>query len=199
MQVAPYTHGDEQFGATRADGRRRVSVHRPDRVLVVLGRGSRPEREIDERACLRDGVAVLRRRGGGCAVVLDPGNLVVTVTEHAPGIGHNRGHFDRLNQRLIAALERAGVQDVYPAGISDLAIGDRKVAGASLHRSRDTLLYATSLLVQADLALLDRYLRHPPREPDYRRGRPHAAFVTTLATHRPGLDIRSLAEVLASA
>ena len=51
-----------------------------------------------------------------------------------------------------------------------------------------------------DLRLIDRYLNHPPREPDYRRGRTHAAFmgglkelagVSDVATFRDRLD-RSL-------
>ena len=181
MKIAPYETDEAPFEATRQDGVRRVRIHRPGTVQVVLGRGGRPDAELHLDACLADGVPVLRRRGGGGAVVLDPGNLVVTVTEHAPGISGNRAHFDRLSRWLIDCLERAGVVGLRQAGISDLVRGDRKVAGACLHRSRDTLLYTVSLLVEPDVGLIERYLRHPPREPDYRRARAHADFVGTLA------------------
>jgi lipoate-protein ligase A len=37
-------------------------------------------------------------------------------------------------------------------------------------------------LINADLSLIDRYLKHPPREPDYRRGRSHLDFVMSVGT-----------------
>ena len=36
-----------------------------------------------------------------------------------------------------------------------------------------------------DVTLMERYLRHPPREPDYRRRRSHTAFVEALS---PGIN-----------
>jgi lipoate-protein ligase A len=65
-------------------------------------------------------------------------------------------------------------------GISDLAIGDRKVAGSSLRLWRGRVLFQVSLLVDLDVGVLERYLRAPSREPDYRRGRTHRDFVVTL-------------------
>jgi len=44
------------------------------------------------------------------------------------------------------------------------------------------LYYSASLLVNAQLSLVERYLRHPPREPKYRDGRSHLEFVANLAT-----------------
>jgi lipoate-protein ligase A len=72
------------------------------------------------------------------------------------------------------------VADVTQRGVSDLALGDRKLGGSCLRRERGLAHYTTTLLVDPDLALLDRYLQHPPREPDYRAGRTHRDFVTTL-------------------
>jgi len=36
------------------------------------------------------------------------------------------------------------------------------------------------LLLDADLMLMDRYLKHPPREPAYRQGRSHLDFVMNM-------------------
>jgi lipoate-protein ligase A len=44
--------------------------------------------------------------------------------------------------------------------------------------------YQASLLVDADLDVIDSYLKHPPKEPEYRDGRDHLAFCTTL--HQQG-------------
>jgi lipoate-protein ligase A len=61
------------------------------------------------------------------------------------------------------------------------------VGGACIHRTRDLLYYSTTLLCAPELALMERYLRHPPREPGYRHGRRHAEFVGSLL-ERPSLE-----------
>jgi lipoate-protein ligase A len=66
---------------------------------------------------------------------------------------------------------------------SDLALEDRKIAGACIYRARGLLFYTVSLLVQPQIGLMERYLQHPPREPAYRQGRRHAEFVTSLHEH----------------
>ena len=66
-------------------------------------------------------------------------------------------------------------------------LADRKVAGTSLFRSRNYLLYQASLLVDARVELFETYLHHPTREPDYRLGRGHRGFVAGLAELVPGL------------
>ncbi len=50
-----------------------------------------------------------------------------------------------------------------------------------MYRSRDLLFYTASLMIANDLMLLDRYLKYPSKEPDYRKGRSHLEFVTTIA------------------
>jgi lipoate-protein ligase A len=151
------------------------------RVEVVLGRGSHPERELHEEVCAADRVPVTRRRGGGCAVVLDPGNAVVAVAAPMTGFGDLGRQWDRLTAWLIEALAAVGCPGLTRQGVSDLCVGDRKVGGACLYRTADLLYYATTVLVAPDVALMTRYLAHPPREPAYRRGRAHADFVTTVA------------------
>ena len=176
-----YDYDDDLIAAVRRDGRTRVRVYRLTSPAVVLGSGSRPEREVNLDACADDGVPILRRRGGGCAVVLDPGNVIVSVAAAGLPFGHHQWHFDRLTAWLIDGLSRIGVRGVRQAGICDYVLGDRKIGGACLHRSGDVLYYSTTLLVDPDMEAVTRYLQHPPREPDYRGGRDHAAFMGSLA------------------
>jgi lipoate-protein ligase A len=180
MDIGFYRDDEELLRASQRDHLRRVRVYVPEVVQVVLGRGSDPWTELHVGACMEDGVPVLRRRGGGCAVLLDSGNVIVVVAEHAPGLRQNKAHLRRLSAWLLMGLERVGVAGLQQRGISDLVWGDRKVAGSCLHRSRDMLLYSASLLVRPDLSLMERYLRHPPREPDYRQGRSHREFAGEL-------------------
>lgn len=89
--------------------------------------------------------------------------------------------------RIAAALTRhqAGVQR---AGTSDLAVrteaGLRKFSGNSLRIRRNWLLYHGTILYQFPLELIDICLTMPARQPDYRQGRRHGAFVTNLPLAR---------------
>ena len=181
-----YAYDDDLITATRRDDRTRVRVYRLTSSVVVLGSGSQPEVEVNLDACADDGVPILRRCGGGCAVVVDPGNIVVSVVAAGLPFGHHQRHFDRLTAWLIEGLDRIGVHGVKQAGTCDYVLADRKVGGACLHRSRDLLYYSTTLLVDPDRAGVMRYLRHPPREPDYRAGRSHAAFMGSLSLSAAG-------------
>ena len=176
----------------QASGRPLLEVYPCPATEVVLGRGSKPELELHLSAVEADGVPVLRRHGGGCAVLLDPGNLVISWVEKLPGLGGSKAAFERLSSWICGALAQAGVPGVEMRGISDLAIGDRKVGGACIYRSKDLLYYSTTLLVAPDLDRVERYLAHPPREPDYRNGRRHSEFMSALRDHGAG-DVEALA------
>ena len=176
-----YTYDDDLIEAARADRRTRVRVYRLTEPVAVLGAGGRAEVELDLEACEADSVPILRRRGGGCAVVLDPGNVIVSVAATGLPFGRHARSFKALTAWLTQGLERIGFPGVHQAGICDLAIGDRKIGGACLHRSRDLLYYTTSILVDPDMEKVNRYIKHPPREPDYRRGRSHGDFMGSLA------------------
>jgi len=129
--------------------------------------------------------------------VLDPGNVVVSVALPTEGFGDNAGCFDALTRWLIEGLCHLGIAGVHGGGISDLVLDDRKVAGSCIHRRHDSLYYSASLLVQPDLHRIARYLRHPPREPDYRRGRSHAEFLGSLGEFPVGQDSACFARALA--
>ena len=43
-----------------------------------------------------------------------------------------------------------------------------------------------------EVNLIERYLKHPKREPDYRKGRSHLAFVSSLHRELYSVDIAKL-------
>lgn len=180
LDIEGFVEDDDLIAATRTDGATRMRVYRLPSPVVVLGRGSDPGVELDVDACVRDRIPVLRRRGGGCAVVIDPGNVIVSVTTAMSGLAGHRIAFERISAWLVDALARMGIPGVRREGSSDLALGDRKVAGACIYRPRDSVYYSASVLVKPDVSLVERYLRHPPREPEYRRGRSHREFMGAL-------------------
>lgn len=197
--ILPYVHEDDLVEQARATGRALCRVYRPHETCVVLGRGGSEERELLRAAIDADGVPVYRRPGGGGAVVLDDGNLVIVLALPLPGLGAVTEAFRLASGIVIGALAACGVGGVAQRGVSDLALGDRKLGGSCLRRERGLAHYATTLLVSPRLELLDRYLQHPPREPDYRAGRAHADFVTSLQACGYAPDPMAWAPLLATA
>ncbi len=161
--------------------------------LVVVGRGTRLADEVQAAACRSDKVPVLRRVSGGMSIVAGPGCLMYAVIDRHPDAG--QANIDQAHRRVLATMVaglREGGVNVEAAGTSDLALAAadgtlRKVSGNSLRMTRTAYLYHGTLLYDFDLPLVSRYLRHPPRSPDYRAGREHGGFVANLPLDRPQL------------
>jgi lipoate-protein ligase A len=173
----------------------RQRVWEASTAAVVLGRGT-AEKEVHAQACAADGVPVLRRRGGGGAVVLAPGCVIVslaTTVAHELDVG---GYLATIAAFLAETLSQLTSLPLEPRGTGDVCLGDRKVLGSSLFRRRRLLFYQGSLLHSMDLTLVDRYLAHPLREPAYRQGRPHGAFLSTLQEAGSPLAAGALCEAL---
>lgn len=157
----------------------RVEVVRE--TVVVASRARARDGDVHVERCRADGVAIVARPSGGGAVVLAPGAVAASALiagEAAPSFPDR--YFRLFGDAVAAALADVGVAGVTMRGISDLCLGDRKIAGSSLRLWRGRVLYQISVLVDMDLTLIDRYLATPTRMPAYRRGRPHAQFVTSL-------------------
>jgi lipoate-protein ligase A len=150
----------------------------PDKVMVVMGASNQPDKEVNVDRCAKDGVPVMRRYGGGGTVVLYPGCVVVSVGTWVAQYYQNDFYFRLLNAWLTEMLALPLEQ----RGISDLAFAEKKVAGTSLFRSRNYLLFQASVLVKVDSTLISSYLQHPTREPEYRAKRSHGDFLTDLQT-----------------
>jgi lipoate-protein ligase A len=149
---------------------------------VVLGAGGKVADDVDAAACAADGVPLGRRSSGGGTVLLGPGCLLYSLVlryDRAPelgGIGSaHRWVLDRITNALTPLLP-----GITLAGYSDLTAAGRKFSGNAQQRKRDHLLYHGTLLYDFDLARLGRYLREPPKQPDYRAQRPHGDFVRNL-------------------
>jgi lipoate-protein ligase A len=154
----------------------------PTRATVVVGRSSAIAREVHVEACRRDGVPILRRASGGAAVAIGPGCLMYAVVlslRRRPDLRVvSQAH--RFVLGTLAGALKALAPEVRCRGISDLALGEKKFSGNSLRLKRENLVYHGTILYDFSLEWIDRYLAMPPREPDYRNGRPHRDFVANL-------------------
>ncbi len=154
----------------------------PTSPAVIVGRSSQVAAEVDLDACRAASVPVLRRASGGAAIVTGPGCLMYGVVLRYAGREHLR-LLDEVHRHVLSAVAAAlgeVVAGVKQLGTSDLALGRQKFSGNSVRCKRDHLLYHGTLLYEFDLTLIERLLKMPPRQPDYRRGRPHGEFVANL-------------------
>jgi lipoate-protein ligase A len=176
----------------------------PRRYFVVLGRSSDAQREVRLAACAADGVPVLRRPSGGATVLLGPGCLmyavVLDLTRRPELRSIDRAHELVLARhaaalgRLAPLTERAGTSDLVLAARADsseplsasatLYYGALKFSGNSMRIRRDHLLYHGTILYDFPLDRLGRWLAAPARQPAYRDGREHGAFVTNFPAPR---------------
>jgi lipoate-protein ligase A len=158
------------------------------RPVVVVGRSSRVDLEVDRCACEARGIPVLRRSSGGAAVVVGPGCLMYSIVlsyEVQPALKDvGRAHAFVLG-RIAKGLHDEGLAATC-AGTSDLvtfgatAESARKFSGNSLRAKRRHLLYHGTLLYDFDLSLIATCLKMPPRQPRYRQARDHGDFVANL-------------------
>jgi lipoate-protein ligase A len=159
---------------------------------VVLGSGCRLADDVDEPACVADDVPILRRSSGGGTVMLGTGCLLYSLIlsySGDPALGEIRSSYRVILGRIGWALTE-GVGPIEQAGISDLTLEGRKVSGTAQQRKRSYLLHHGTLLYAFDPMLLPRYLRQPGRQPKYRAGRDHLAFVRNLPLKREELNRR---------
>ena len=173
---------DEALARSAAiDGRALLRLWWGGEPTVVLGYSERPERVADLSMCRRLGIGVIPRVTGGGAVLQTAGVLNYSLTAPAPQTFDLGAVFALGAHLLVGTLASLGVS-ASARGTSDVAVGDRKISGNAMARRWGGLLLHGTLLCDLDLELVEACLRHPPREPDYRRGRSHRDFLTSLRT-----------------
>lgn len=167
---------------------RSFSVWQPDKTYIILGQSNKVEKSVNIDAALIDGVDILKRPSGGEAVILTPKTLVVAFLSKRHEYKKPLDFFKNSNLRIINVLEKwPGIKGIHQRGISDLSVDNIKIAGSAIYRNKEHLFYHAVLNVCEDISLIDKYLLHPSREPDYRKGRKHSDFVTNF--HNLGYKI----------
>lgn len=157
-----------------------VKVWRPEKTYLVLGQSNHPETSLIVDSVVKDQIPVYKRPSGGETVILTNKMLVISVAFRVPTLQNPKPYFARVNNGIISALEKQGVTGLNQKGISDIAIYDKKILGSSIYRTTQKMFYHAVLNISESIDTISRYISHPTKEPDYRQGRSHKEFVTSL-------------------
>jgi lipoate---protein ligase len=146
------------------EDRATLCVLRPDRPYVSIGYHQDAEREIDLDYCRAHGIAVLRRRVGGGAVLLDADQLFfhfVVPNAQLERLGLPL-RFDRRYERLVApaitAYRRLGVRAEFRP-VNDIHVNGRKIGGTGAADVGDSFVFVGSLMLAFDHERMARVLR----------------------------------------
>lgn len=148
--------------------------------FVVLGVSGRVREEVHIERCRADGIPVLRRGSGGGTVLQGPGCLNFAVVLPLGADARLRDVHASYRVVVERSARALGLEGAGLRGTSDLARGDVKFGGSAQKRTARALLHHATVLYGLDLELVDRYLREPAKQPEYRRGRPHREFIANL-------------------
>ena len=152
----------------------------PDKVYIVLGASNNINDALNMDNVIRDNIPVLKRPSGGQTVILTPNNIIVAAVFVNKSSLHPKDVFQQMNKLIISTIEDIGIHNLSMMGISDIAISGKKILGSSIYRSKEALLYHAVLNLGEPSTTFEKYLKHPSKEPDYRQGRSHSEFVTSL-------------------
>jgi lipoate---protein ligase len=150
--------------------------------FAVLGYSNKIQQEVNESACSRCGIPILRRSSGGGTVLQGPGclNYSLILKINGPALksisGTNRYVMEK-NKLALGTLTR---EPLRTEGFTDLTVRNLKFSGNAQRRKLKTVLFHGTFLYNFDLSLIEIYLKHPPRQPAYRKNRPHSDFLTNL-------------------
>lgn len=161
-------------------GTNQVLIWIPDKVYIVLGASNNVNNALNVENVCQDKITVLKRPTGGQAVVLTPNNIIISAVFFDQNTLHPKEVFQHINKQIISVIEKMGIHNLSLMGIFDIVISGRKVLGSAIYKNKNALMYHAVLNIGEPTTTFERYLKYPAREPDYRAGRTHTEFITSL-------------------
>jgi len=170
---------------------------------IVLGTGQEHQREANVPEARKRGVHLLRRHSGGGAVVIGPGAINFSAFypyNELEGSGTIKGAMLAALLPVVEVLRRWNLKP-HDAGLSDIALlcQDgllRKVAGNSQARKKNSVVVHGTLLADPDWERMAAVLPFPSSVPEYRAGRGHREFLTSLKEQGAPCDLDSFRDSL---
>jgi lipoate-protein ligase A len=160
-----------------------MRVWEQNSTAIVLGRSQKPELEINTENCLKQHIPISRRCSAGGTVIQKEGSL--NFVFHFP-VSWNSSLIDvrKSFQFFAEYIQQVLALHQIPSGyrlLSDITNGaDKKLSGNAQSRSQHSILHHGTLLAKPCHELMHNLLLQPLIQPEYRLGRNHQDFVTSL-------------------
>jgi lipoate-protein ligase A len=164
----------------------------PDQEYLILGSSNKSETSLFIEKVNAEGVPVIKRPSGGEAVILSQNTIVSAALFITDKLDNPHHYFVIANTAIIKALTNLGISNLHQKGISDISIKEKKILGSSIYRKKNKIFYHSVLNVSEDISRISYFLRHPKKEPDYRKGRSHLDFVTSLKREGYGFSLDTI-------
>lgn len=146
--------------------------------FVVLGRSNKAKTEVNIEECKKNHVPILKRCSGGGTILQSPGVLNYAIIAPIKG---GLTSIRKSNHLIMSAIvkELNQIQSGFALqGDSDITFLSKKCCGNAQKRSQDHFLFhGCFILKEVDIKKISLYLKHPSKEPDYRKQRSHDAFL----------------------
>jgi lipoate-protein ligase A len=116
---------------------------------------------VDLDECRKRNVQIIRRKSGGSSIYTDRDQLIFSLIVHESDLPDDRMQsFRRTCEPVALAISSFGVEAKYRP-MNDIEIAGKKVSGNAQLRRKGSVLQHGTLIVAADLQVMDAVLRLP--------------------------------------
>jgi len=169
----------------RADDRNFMIVNYGASSSIVMGLSGEAASLLDMERIRRDSMPVIRRFSGGGTVVIDENTLFISMI-FSKDSGPRSTFPEPIMQWCHRLFQNAWKLPGFALIDNDYAINHRKCGGNALYIRKDRWLHHTSFLWDYCNQNMD-YLLIPPKQPAYRKERPHTEFLCRLKDYAPSM------------
>jgi len=151
---------------------------------VVVGYSQSVEAEVNFEVCKRKGIDIVRRFSGGGTVYQDLGNLnyaIAIESDHPLVKGLDvLQSLRKLCSGVVTALKALGMNPVFESP-SSILVNNKKISGNAQARRKNAIMHHGTLLVDANLELLNKVLSSPKFEGTIKGVASKKSLVTNLS------------------
>ncbi len=143
---------------------------------VVIGRLQCVHKEVDIKFCKHNGITIARRFTGGGTVYMDKGNLnfSLCMTQSDPHVPRKLiDVYAKFIGCIAESLNTIGIPVKYDSERSCLRLNGKKITGTAGWIKQGVSFIHGTVLINADLEILERCLTVPDKQQIYRRDKTH--------------------------